>query len=435
MKAGSFLNHDFKWSGFHRLTLALLAAAAPLFAEEPAVGRTFTLSEAQRIALLNNPQLLSAEQDIVIAQQRAAEARFQFFPEIGLQSSASRYDARYPFALAPEFRSVLLQPSNHDGIYSGRAYLRQPVYEGGRTLNLLKLAQTNLKQAQAHYEAVKLDVNLDAQKAFHRLMLAQEVAAAVADRREAAQRVLTRPLSGWEKVEAEALAAQLRARSGTVGHEVEAARMSLLKELNLELDTPVSVTGGLQTERVDIELDKAILWATELRPELQAETYRAQMDAIAVNLALGRRNPTLVMGADYEVTGQEFPLRQNNWDMTIGLKIPFSYDFWTQIKQKRAEQRQGDIKRAELHDQVRLEVSRAFSDLQYWQKEWPTREEEYGRLKALTSAAEQAGGGASLAALRSQIGVLDAQERWLTSVQEHILARARLEHAVGRPLR
>lgn len=415
------------------LCSALLALAAPARAAEPVLVRELTLDDADRTALLNSPTLLSAEQDIIIARQRVQEARFQFFPEIGLQASASRYDARYPLALAPEFRSVLLFPSDFDGIYSGRAYLRQPVYEGGRHMNVLRLAQASLKQAQTQYEAVKLDVAFNTRRVFYRLMLAQEVQAAVAERLEQARHLLTKNLTGWERVEAEALASELRSRDTAARRAAETARLELLKDLNLELDTPLRVIGGLETKPADIDLDRAILWATELRPELQAETYRAQMDAIAVNLALGRRNPTLVIGADYEVTGQRFPIRQNNWDLTVGLKIPFSYDFWTQLKQKRAEQRQGDIKRAEIHDRVRLEVRQSFADLAFWQAEWPLREDEYSRLKTLSQAAQQ-GQSFGLGALRAQLGVLGAQERWLTAVQEHILAKARLERAVGRTL-
>lgn len=421
--------------------LALLFSGAASAADAPALKgspwpeavRELTLEDAERTAALNNPTLLSAEQDIVVAEQRVKEARFLFYPELGLQASAARYDARYPFALAPEYRSVLLFPSDHDAIFSGRAYLRQPIYEGGRYMNLLKLAQTALKQAQTRYDAVKLDTGYNTRKVFYRLMLAQELHAAISKRAEAVAAVLKRGLSGWERVETEALSAELRARENEARHAEDGARLDLLKNLNLELDTPLHVVGGLTTKTVDIDLDRATLWATELRPELQTETYRAQMDAISINLAIGRRSPTLEMGADYEVTGQRFPLRQNNWDLTVGLKIPFSYDFWTQLKQKRAEQRQGDIKRAEIHDRVRLEVRQAFEDLQFWQREWPAREEEYSRLKILADGVAPSQG-LGLPALRAHLGILGAQERWLSAVHEHILARARLERAVGRKL-
>ena len=38
------------------------------------------------------------------------------------------------------------------------------------------------------------------------------------------------------------------------------------------------------------------------------------MDAIGVNLALGRRYPTVFLAGDYELTSQRFPLDKNNWD-------------------------------------------------------------------------------------------------------------------------
>jgi len=192
----------------------------------------------------------------------------------------------------------------------------------------------------------------------------------------------------------------------------------------------VRVSGRLETKPVHADLARALLWAAELRPELRAQTYRSQMDAIAVNLALGRRYPTVTLGVDYELTGQEFPLRQNNWDATVGVRLPFSLDYFTQHTQKVAEQRQGEIASAELQDQVQLEVRRAWEDLQYWQAEWPRREEELKRLKDLSGDLR----GDAVQGLRAEVRLLKARRDWLRSVTEHILARARLERAVGRPL-
>ncbi len=418
---------------------ALMAAAFALFwiaaaaAQGPSpLERGYTLEEAQRLAQLNNAALLSSEQDIVVAQQRVQEARFQFLPELGLQASGTRYNARYPFALAPEFRSILLFPSDIDNIYSGRTYLRQSLYEGGRVVNLLRLAQTALKQAQTQYDTVKLDIAFNTKTVFYRLVLAQDMHAALTERLRDAERLLQQPgFSDFERIEAEGMLAELRVREAAAGRAVEAARLDFRRGLNLELDTPVRVLGSLETKPAAVDLDKAVVWATELRPELQAETYKAQMDAIAVNLAMGRRNPTLVLAGDYEVTGQRFPLRQNNWDLTLGLRIPFSYDFWTQLRQKKAEQRQGEVKRAELHDRVRMEVRQAYDDLQFWQNEWPLREREYKRIAGLFKAARGKGG---MSLLRAQNAVLGVQERYFIAVGEHLLARARLERAIGRPL-
>ena len=418
------------------LPLLLLVAqhARPAFAQpiEPVPIKSYTIEDAERLALRNSAKVLSAEQSIIIAQQRVQQAIFQFFPDIGLQASATRYDARYPFALAPDFRSILLFPSDKFGIYSGRTYMSQTLYAGGRNMNLLRLSQTSLKQAQTQYEAVKINTAYTVRQAFYQLLVSQELESASRQRLDEAKTMLERVGGGWERVEAEALVSELRAKAAEAEHTHEQARLDFRKELNIELDTPFKVVGALESKPIDIDLNKATLWAMELRPELQSETYKAQMDDIAVALAQSRRIPTVVAAGDYEVTGQEFPLKQNNWDMTIGVKIPFSFDFYAELREKRAEKRQGEIQRSELQDKVRLEVSQAYDQLQFWQKEWPQREKEFHRLADLARQARADRRG--LEPLRAQSALLEVESRYLNSVKEHILARARLERAIGRSL-
>ena len=430
------------------ISLALLAAAAlPARASDtasPGVAspeKTFTLDDARRLALLNDPRLLSAQQDKIIAEERETQAKLLFLPEFGVQASATKYNAQYPFALSGDFRNPLLFPSfpnpyglTTDTFYSGRGYMNLSLFEGGRTLNTLRLASAAVKQASSAVEAVKLDLASTVQEVFYRLILAQERLTAADEVARAAEDVVNSArIDGFDRVEAEARLAEARERASEARHQVTLARLGFLKGVNVELDTPFSVSGSLQTKAVNPELDKLILWAMELRPELQSETYRAQMDAISVNLAQARRIPTVFAGGDYEVSNSGFPLRNVNWDASIGVKIPFAFDYFTQLAEKRAEQRQGQIKRAELQDRVRLEVRQAYENLMYWQKEWPQREAQYRKVQVMyDNLARQ--GGSALARLRGMTGVLDLRLAYLTAVTEHLLAVARLERAVGRPL-
>ncbi|UPT74112.1 MAG: TolC family protein [Elusimicrobiota bacterium] len=410
--------------------LFLLPAVA--LAQQPE--RVYTLEETLRL-LRNDPALQSAEQDVIIAGSRVTEARLRFLPDIGLQASGTKYDARYPFALSPEFRSLLLFPgAPSENIYSGRAYFNMPLYEGQRTMNTLRLAQASQKQALSNRDSVKLDLTLRAKEVFYRLLLAQERAAALEAHLKTAEKAAEEGgLGAWERVEAEAATGAARSRAAEARHQLETARLTFLHALSLELDTPFRVEGTLETKMARTETDKAVVWAMELRPELQSQTYKVQMDAIGVNLALGRRYPTLFLAGDYELTATRFPLKNNNWDVTLGLKIPFAYDFWSQLKQKRAEQRQGELARAQLQDRVRLEVRQAADTVRWWQEEWPRREQQYKRVQAmLDDAAGKAG--AALSRQRAREGVLELRLAWLTAVTEHILARARFERAVGREL-
>jgi outer membrane protein TolC len=403
--------------------------AARLVAE-----RVYTLEETLRL-LRNDPRLQSAEQDVVIADARVTEARLRFLPDIGLQASATKYDARYPFALSPEFRSLLLFPgAASENIYSGRAYFNMPLYQGRRTLNTLRLAQASQKQALSNRDSVRMDVTLRAKEAFYRLLLAQERAGVFdAHLRNVEAAAVDGGMGPWELVEAESALGLSRSRAAEAKYTLDSARLQFLNTLSLELDTPFRVQGALETRPAKVEVEKAVIWAMELRPELQSQTYRVQMDAIGVNLAIGRRNPTVFLAGDYELTAQRFPLKNNNWDVTLGIKVPFAYDFWSQLKQKRAEQRQGELTRAELQDRVRLEVRQAGETLRWWQEEWPRRESQWKKVQMLYEGA-LGRPASSLSRLRARDGVLELRLAYLSAVTEHILARARFERAVGREL-
>ncbi len=403
--------------------------------------RVFTLEEARRLALLNDARLLSAEQDKIIAAERVTEAKYLFLPELGLQASATRYEAHYPFSLSGDFRNILLFPDtpptfgpNTGEIYSGRGYLHMSLYEGGRTVKTLRLAQAAQKQATSNHETIKMDLLLSVVEVFTRLILAQEKAGASEVYLKAVEDLAAKArLDPWERLEAEARLGEARARASEARHALDLSRLAFLKSLNLELDTPFRVLGSLETQPAAIDIEKAVLWAMELRPELQSETYKAQMDAISVSLAAARRIPTVFLGGDYELTGRTFPLKQNNWDATIGIRIPLSYDYWSQLKQKRAEQRQGQLKRAELQDRVRLEVRQATENLQYWQREWPLREAQYQKLSSLYESLSRQDG-PPLSRIRALGELLTLRLSYLSAVTEHVLARARLERTVGREI-
>ncbi|MFH2202556.1 MAG: TolC family protein [Elusimicrobiota bacterium] len=415
-------------------TLTFLLAGAAVFAAAEPPAETYSLERAVKSALDNSAGIQKSAKDIAIAEERVLEAKLRFLPEVGLQATTTRFNARRPFALGFGPRSTLLFPSDKDYLYSGQGYALFSLYEGRRDINTLRLAQTALRQARSQFDTVKLDVEYRAKEAYYRLLLAQKTLTAVDKTLKVTRANAGRAsANAWEKVEAAALTSELRSLREEALHHLELARLKFLKALNFELDRAVRVDGELETQPVQVDLRRALVWATELRPELQSQTLRAEMDAIGVNLALSRRYPTVFLGFDYEVTGQEFPLRQNNWDATLGIRLPFSFDFWTKHNQKVAEQRQAEITRSELRDLVHLDVHKAHRALQYWQREWRLREQESQDLLALLEEA-QGQNARPAEVLRAAAGVLRAGRRHLEAITAHLLARAQLERAVGRAL-
>lgn len=415
-------------------SLAAPARVAAQASNQDAPGtaeRSYTLDDALRLTR-NDPRLQSAEQGLVIAGARVTQAELAFLPEVGVQASATKYNSLYPFALSNDFRNILLFPSDQQNLYSSGAYFNLPLYEGKRTLNTLHLTQAAYQQAKTARDTVRLDLTLEVKEAFYSLLLAQEKAKVAKDYESAVSALAAeKNLGDWDAIEAQAALAAANARAADAGRDLDAARLAFLKSLHLELDTPFHVVGKLETHPVSVAVDKAVLWAMDQRPELQSQTYKAQMDAIGVNLAMSRRYPSVFVAGDYALTAQEFPLNKNNWDVSFGVKLPITYDFWSQLAQKRAEQRQGQLTRAELQDKVRLEVRQAVDNLRYWQDELPRRERQWHQLERMVAAASGKAGGV-LTKIRAHEGLDDLRLSYLTAVTEHLLAQARLERAVGR---
>lgn len=428
-----------------RLLAAVLAAAllAPHCAaqapNQDAPGspeRVYTIDDSLRL-VRNDPRLQSAEQGLIIADSHVSQAELAFLPEVGVQASATKYNSIYPFALSGDFHNLLLFPQGQQGVdsnnlYSGGAYFNLPLYEGQRTMNTLKLAKAAYLQAKTARDSVKMDLTLQVKEAFYRLLLAQEKAKASDEYvHQIDAYAQDSALGAWEAIEAQSALAAARARASENAHDLESARLTFLKSLHLELDTPFRVEGKLETKPLNVEVEKAVLWAMDQRPELQSQTYKAQMDAIGVNLAMSRRYPSVFLSGDYSVTAQDFPINKNNWDLSVGMKLPFAYDFWSQITEKRAEQRQGQLTRAELQDRVRLEVRQAAESLRYWQDELPRRERQWKRVEEMFHAASGKTGDV-MSKIRASGALTELKLSYLTAVTEHLLARAQLERAVGR---
>jgi len=400
-----------------------------------------TLEEAVSLAVKNNPAALAAEQDIIIAKQRVLEARFLYLPQFTLSGTASRVNLAYPSVLGPELGERYLDPLISRNFYTLRANALQPLYTGGKTSSTLKLARTAHNQARVNYETVKADVSLEAKKAFYSLLYRTRLRAAADDWLGGAQdyAAVFKTANSAEAIEARVILAVLSGRAREAASELEAAATGLLKALNREPGYPVTAEGPLEPRPVEDEVTRRLVTAMESRSDLKSELYRAQMDDIAVNMAMIRRSPTVYLGASYDISAYnisslgESSVRSNNWLASLAIHFPLSYDIWTQVRQRRAQQRQGELKRVELQDKIRFEILTAHKEAVFWQREAEQRERELERLKA---DYKKAAGSfdRSIAGLRALCAISSFERGWLEAVYSQLMARIRLEWAQGRDL-
>jgi outer membrane protein TolC len=420
--------------------LLILSPAQPSHGQANREPEVLTLEEVVARAVKNDPLLLSSEQDIIIARQRVREARFISMPQLALSGTFSRVNLEYPTILGPELGDRYLDPAVNNNFYTMRAYALQPLYTGGRNKSTLRLAKTAHNQAKVNYDTVRTDAVYRAKTVFYTLLFNKK-------QRELTQlrRTMARDLSerirkdAWEAIEARLLLAGLEKQAEQFAHDEEVSKAGLARILNREPSYQVDITGELAPLPAVATVQKSLVTAMEVRSELKSEIYKAQMDDIAVNMAMIRRYPNIYLGASYDVLGYRVnsltdnSIRANNWAASIAIHFPLSYDIWTQVLQRRAQQRQGDLKRVELQDKIRFEIVSAHKDLEFWSSEAVTRESVLAAAERDYAAAAGTGP-ASMAALRALCSISDFKKTYLESVYQQLLSRIKLEWAQGRDL-
>ncbi len=391
-----------------------------------------SLENAIRLGLENNYQLLLTEQDVIVSQQRVKEAKFLYLPQLSVSAAATTYSADYPMILPDGLGLRYLGNTDNDTqmFYGVGAQATQYLYTGGRTSSTVSLANASLKEAQSRYEAVKSSVIFEVKAAFFEYLFMQHKQTFIEDIKARVQKINDGVKGNkLQAMMSKARLADVQAEVNKVSQEAQSAHLKLLTALNKELNGKVVIDGDFDFKPLEVDLAKASLWAMEYRPELKSALYKLEMDNISVKLSLAKRYPDILLGVGYDRLGED-TLSNENWQATLALKLPIGYDYGSQVKQKRAEQRQTILKRAAIEDGIRAQVMEAYNNLMFWQAEVKTRIETWDAvnkdLAELNKTPMSPEDKAKALEYFYKTGV-----NYLEGIKQHLLAKAMLELAVG----
>lgn len=397
-----------------------------------------SLENAIRLALENNYDLLLTEQDVVIAEQRLKEARFLYLPQVSVNAGATFYNLDYPTILPESLGLRFITPTENKGrsddlFYAVGVQAVQYLYTGGRSSSTVSLANAALKEAMSRYEAVKSSIIYQTKEAFFEYLFLQKKEAVVKEAADRAKKIISKKrVQPWEAVLIKAEMSNLESEVTKVQQELNTAHLKLVNVLNKELNAKIVIAGDFDFNPIEVDLAKISLWAMEFRPELRSALYKLEMDNISVKLSLAKRYPDVMLGVGYDRLGQN-NLEDENFQVTLALKLPIGYDYGTQLKQKRAEQRQTVLRRAAIEDSIRLQVRYAYNNLIYWQNETARRAQIWEELGKELKDIEK-----SNLANEDIVKTFEYYYKtgvgYLEGIKQHMLAVAELELAVGQDI-
>jgi len=412
------------------LLFVLLIPTLPTYA-----ATSLTLDEALATALKNHPQIIEAKETLYAAGTKTGQALANYYPQISVAADWSRGQT---FFAAQE--SIRLSQTNSAGLY-----LKQTIYDFGRTAGAADAARGNREAADKALTVTRQDLSLRISSAFYLLLATEKQVIAVSETVRARDQVYQQAQEFFNqgirskvdlaRAEANLFAAkttQIRAENNREIARVELANAMGLAYLGERtLLEPLPPAQQLP-ERSQVQQD-----AFRNRSELQQLTALKMSAAANLKSARGSYLPVLTGTASAGYADRDFPPSGNVWGVGLNLSIPLFSGFSSveQVREANAniniiEARQNSLKLqiTKEADSAWLGANEAVARMVSTQKEVAAANES----KALAEGRYQEGVGSIIEVTDAQSQALDAQTANIQARYDYYTALARLDRAIGK---
>lgn len=400
-------------------------------------GESLNLERCVEIALLKNPAVLSAKNEVDASQSRIGQAKANYYPQISWDSSASRTSTGPRKSLGFQTGSVIVNS------YSTGATLNQNIYDFGRTPTQVKIQNLNFDSSRSDLENVSEQVVLSVRQAYYGVLQAKrnrDVSAETVkqfelhlEQAKGFFEVGTKPKFDVTKAEVDLSNARLnliRAQNA-----VKIAVVNLNNAMGLPEAPEYLLEDTLSFQKYEITFDGALSKGYENRPDLKSIV--AQRSAAESSVELARRDyyPFFTGTAGYNYAGNEFPL-ERGWNIGATLSFPLFSGFLTKYQVEEAKANLGVLKANEesLRQTIFLEVQQAYLNLVEAEERIPTAEIGVRQAEEnfeIANGRYTAGVGNPIEVTDAQVALSNAKTAYIQALYDYRVAQASLVKAMG----
>lgn len=410
--------------------LALLIPTQSLYAAP-----SLTLAEALATALKNNPQIVEAKENLNGAAARTGLALSNYYPQISIAADWSRG------------RSYLtaLQGIKTTEVNTEALYLKQTIYDFGRTAGAVAAARGNREATDQALAVTLQDLELRVRSAYYLLLATEKQVVAVRETVKAREGVFRQAEEFFRQ--------GVRAKVDVARAEATlfAAKTSLIRaENNREIArVELANTMGMESlgDRTLVEPSFLPLPLPERTPSQQAalrnrpelRQFAALKSAASGNLTSAKSSymPVLSGVASAGYADRDFPPTGNVWGVGLNLTVPLFSGF-SSVEQVREATAAANSLEARLNS-LRLQISKEVESARLGVSEAAARmvstEKEVAAANESRSLAEgryQEGVGSIIEVSDAQSQALDAQTANIQAKYDYYAAVARFDRAVGK---
>jgi outer membrane protein TolC len=395
-----------------------------------------TLDEAIRTAVETHPQVIEAKETLVGAEARTGLAFANYYPQVSFSADWIRGETFFPAQEVSKLVEI-----NMVGLF-----LKQNIYDFGRTAGAVDAARSNRQAAEESLTVMRQGMMLRVRSAFYLLLASEKQVVAVRENVKARDEIFRQAQEFFNQgIKAKVDVAKAEAA-------LFSAKTSLIKAENMRGIARVELANAMGMASLEdrplVEPSALLLPMPELSScQKNAERDRAELQQFAAlksaavgNLKSAKSSylPVLSGTANIGYADQDFLPTENAWGVGLNMTVPLFSGFSSveQVREATASINAIEARQNNLKLQISKEVESAWLDgieavdrMVSTEKEVAAADEN----KLLAEGRYQEGVGSMIEVTDAQAQALDAQTANIRAKFDYYLALARLDRAVGKP--
>ena len=368
---------------------------------------SLSLNQCLEMAKQNNKDLLSAKEDIQIADELYYDVRGMLLPQVTLQgayslnktwlpdsslpakvnfigaldSSASSNDSTLAGILTGFANSMIPSSPMKEGSFATQLKLEQILFSGGKLINGIHAVNRYRSIQKLRYTLAEQDVIAKTTETFYQTILARKVYDIQLESLDIASKHLARvellnqegQISDYDVLRAKLEVAKLKPNVVQSRNMSELAISALKKQIGTS-DEDISFEGDfVLPDSLTESLSEAQALAEKQRIELKLIAINTEIMQIKYKAEKGNYLPNVALTAGYSIftSADEYAIESKDFgsaaSIGIGFSIPIFTGFSNTAKRSYAKHGfyQAQIKETDTQELIALEVKQNWQNLQY----------------------------------------------------------------------
>lgn len=414
----------------------IIAAFAPLSAQDAIDDTILTLEKCKELTLKNNPRIAASISGASAQRNRLSQTKAAYMPQIGASAGYSR-SANQSALVNGDWLSA-------SDNYNSSISASQLIYDFGKTGLTSDIQKNTYYASLQDSESVMNDTIFQLTQVYIAVLASREQRDVFIQSVERYEEQLKRAQAFYNvgsRPRIDVTTAQVDLNNAKLNliqaeNTLKIARQRLLNIMGV-YDRPADfeLQKQMNLERYDIELEQALKQAFESRPDLASSKLRLESARQNVKLSQTGFTPELNANGSYGWTGNDFPL-YDRWSFGASVSLPIFNGFSTvnKVKENKNNLNTAYYNLTDAQQSALLDVRTSYYKLQDADSRIPVAElskqaaEESFKLAV---GRYTVGVGNYIEVKDAEVSLSSARLNYISAVYDYNLAIADLKRAMG----